>query len=321
MGPREAMGTTLRADGAGNLAGDALDDVVFGAGKPVVTSSWVGTHGVPSASGRTAVHAPVLKGGSGDAVMYVVTADHALLLVSDPALYGRVLSGRMLRQVGPFGQGSLDGPLVAAQAANYDQLGYEPLNMAAITLFSSDGAGQLTIADVDVSAGGNQYHQAGIRYLYKVSANGQANIQTTPTVSGGKWYLVGPNTGLMLGYDAGVSIGSIMAQAAGPFTAGTVSGDYLVSQAPGGTLGSGERAGIATSSGNGMLSTVIDLNRAGTFTPGVAARATLAVGANGRALGDDGYVYYVVGPTRLLRLVVGNYDPSTWYPVIEQLDR
>jgi hypothetical protein len=328
-GPREALGSTLMADTAGGLFGGVLDDVVFGvpapgAPVPATIASWTGTFGAPDASGRSAIHAPALGGANGDAVAYVVTSTHALLLAYDTSAAagaGRVVSGRMLRQAGPFDANSLSGTAVAFQAANYHQPGFEGMNMATLSIFEADGAGNLTGIELDQNAGGNQYHLAGVAYTYTVASDGQATIWSAPSIPGGKWYLLARNTGLMLGFDVGVSIGQILPQADGPFSASSVDGDYLLSQAPGGTQASVNGAGVATSSGNGMLETVVDVSQAGVFTAGLETNVTLSVEVSGRALGSDGYVYYVVSPTRLLRMIEGTYDWTTFYPVIEQFDR
>jgi len=326
-GPREALGSTVVADGAGALAGGVLDDMVFGNPGSLTTASWAGTLTAPSVNGRTQLTAPVLTGATGSAVLYVATRTHALMLISDPTGAGRVLSGRLLAQAGPFDATSLSGTCVTFQAANYDQPGYEGLNSTVLALFTADGAGHLAATSVDQSFGGNNYFSdtgsgLDVHYSYEVAADGRANIVVVPPdTSGGIWYLLGPNTALMLGFDKGVSVGQILPQAGGPFSASTLAGSWLVSQAPGGTLGSASSAGVATSDGGGTLATVLDVSRYGVFTAGTAASASISVAANGRATDTAGQVYYVVNPARVVRTNQGSYDAATWFPVVQVLDR
>jgi hypothetical protein len=304
--------------------------MVFESAGPVTTPSWTGSWGAPSASGRSAVIAPALTGAGGAAVMYVVTANHLLLLVSDTTSPGRVLSGQLLRQVPPFDLTSLSGTCVTSQAANYwtdlAPGSYTNLNTAILALFSADGAGHLSATSVDQSFGGNNWFGdtgtgLDVHYTYEVSADGQANILVAPGRSGGIWYLVGQNTALMLGFDAGVSVGQILPQTGGPFSAASIAGDYLVSQAPGAAAGSAQRAGVATSSGNSTLTTVLDVSRLGLFNAGGTESATLTVAPNGRATDSAGHVGYVVSPSLFLRTKQGTADEASWFPVIEVIER
>jgi hypothetical protein len=321
-GPREIGGGTLTADAAGTFSGHGLDQKVMGTSEGVTTTGWTGGYGTPSSSGRAVVTAPALTGASGSAVMYVVASNHVLMMISDTTSVGRVLSGRMLAQAGPFSLSSLDGTCVTYQAANYDQPGYEGLNMAVLAIFTADGGGNLSAISLDESYGGNNYHAvSGIHYTYTVDAHGQATIFTAPSVPGGKWYLVDRNSALMLGFDYGASVGRILEQAAEPFSAASISGDYLVGQEPGAAFASFNRSGVATSTGSGALSTVLDVNRNGIVAAAQATSGTVTVGTNGRATDTDGNVIYVVSPTRFLRMNQGSFDPATWYPLIQIFDR
>ncbi len=313
-GPREALGGTLTANGTGTFNGGTLNDKVLGNSAAVTTASWTGSYGAPStSSGRTVLAAQALTGTSGTAVMYVVGAGQMIVLISDTSSTGRVFSGQMLAQTGPFSLASLNGSCVTYQTANYDQPGYETLNSAILAMFSADGAGTLSIASYDQALGGNFYHgNGGIQYTYTIDANGQATIYSAPSIVGGKWYLTGPNTGLLLGFDIGVSVGMILPQSGGPFSAASISGSYFASQGPGGSLYSTDASGIATSTGNGALATTLDLNTAGAFLSAQQASTTFTVTSNGRAVDTNGNVIYIVSPTSFLMM-----NTTTWYPVIQ----
>ncbi len=318
-GPREAMGGTVSADGAGYFGTGLLDDKVFGASP--VTTAWTGTYGVPSNTGRMVLTASALTGTQGNAVLYMVNAGHLVTLISDTSGAGRVFSGSMLaQQTGPFGLGSLKGNCVTLQTANYSQPSYEFLTTSTLALFDADGAGNLLIKSYDQNDGANIYHGGGINYTYTVEANGQATI-TTGSVIGGKWYLTGPNTGLMLGFDPGVSVGKILPQAASAYSAATVSGGYFASQAPGGSIFSPHSSGTATSSGNGTLVTTLDAESYYSgFTPGLVSSSALTADplVKGRITDSNNKVLYVVSPSSFLMLNIDNANDVSVIQVFEQ---
>jgi|GEM_PF-2392779 len=313
-GTREAMGGTLLADGHGGFDGGPLDDKVVGIAPPVSTASWTGSYGVPSSEGRSVLSASALTGANGTAVMYVVRATQLIVMISDTSSTGRVFSGRMLSQTGSFDLGSLDGRLVAYQTANYNQVGYETLTTAVLTFAAADGLGSLSVVSLDQNYGGNRGTGTD-EYVYTVDANGQATL-TSGSIVGGKWYLTGANSGLMLGFDFGVSVGAIMPQSGGPFSIASIRGSYVASQAPGGSVYSTNSSGVATSAGDGALETVMDENTAGAFVPDQMDSSTLTVAADGRATDTNDDVIYVVSSSTFLRLQM-----NTDYPVIQIFER
>ncbi len=314
-GPREAMGGTAQADGAGHLTKGILDDKRFGSA-PVLGTAWTGSFGTVSGGGRAVLTATPLTGASGTGVLYVVNARQLLALISDLTAPGRVLSGTMLAQTGSFTLGSLAGKSVAYQTANYDRPGYEMMTTSVLTMVSADGAGHLTIS-VDVSSGGNISTASGIAYTYAVTPDGHASLYAGGVTLGGKWYLTAPNTALMLGFDTGVAIGKILPQADGPFTAASISGRYFATPAPGGAYGSMQAAGIATSSG-GVLTTTMDVNGQGAAYWGEVASGPIAVDGSGRATATSGTVLYVVSPSTFLMMSI---DPANFYPVVELFEQ
>jgi hypothetical protein len=311
-GSREAMGGTVTADGAGNLTTGLLDDKVYGAALPV-TAAWTGTYGVPSSNGRTALTASALTGANGSAVLYMVNADQLIAMISDTTSAGHVFSGSMLaQQAGAFSQASLNGNIVTYQTANYSQPGYGILTTSTLTLFAQDGTGNLPITSYDQNNGGNIYHASGIVYTYTVAANGHAIIYTAPSTTGGRWYLTGQNTGLILGFDYGVSVGTIVPQSAGTLSAASISGEYFACQAPGGSIQSPYSSGPATSNGNGMLFTTIDVNYYG-FISGLHGSSTLIADplVNGRITDTSNKVIYAVSPSNFLMLNIElRYDSA-----------
>jgi hypothetical protein len=315
-GPREAIGGTATADGAGAFSNGLMDAKVF-RGSLVTGVPWTGTYGRPSSRGRSVLTASVLTGSTGAAVMYVVNADQLIVMISDSSASGRVLSGNLLAQTGPFDLTSLMGNCVTYQTANYDQPGYEGLTFAALSLFAADGQGGLS-GTVDLNSGGNIGHPS-VQYTYAVDGNGQASIYTAPSTVGGKWYLTGPNAGLMLGFDTGVSVGMILPQSVGPFAAASVSGSYFAIQAPGAAYGSTDMSGLASSVGNGTVATTMDTNYVGAVMTGQTSEGTYVFSPNGRAVDDTGKkVIYVVDPDSFLML---DTNPAAFYPVVQIFER
>jgi hypothetical protein len=319
-GPREAMGGTVSADGAGHFTGGSMDDKVYGAAAPV-TTAWTGTYGAPAASGRSVLAASTLTGANGTAVIYVVNASQLIVMISDTNSTGRVFSGSMLAQTGPFSISSLSGKVVTHQTANYwpGVGGFETLTTSTLALFAPDSAGNLPFVSVDQNAGGNIYHlPVPAAYTYTVASNGQASVSSGSTVLG-KWYLTGPNTGLMLGFDYGVSTGAILPQSGGPFSAASISGNYFASQAPGGSIQSPNSSGVATSTGNGTLATTMDINYGG-FHLGQQASGTLTADplVNGRITDTNNNVIYMLSPGNFAML---NIDGANWTTVIQLFEQ
>ncbi len=313
-GARRGIGGTVEADGSGHLGLGFLD--AAGTGRSPISGTWDGTVGAPSPAGRAAVSAPNLT-LYGTAIVYVVTADHLLMMIED-ALDGALVSGSFLAQKGTFGQGSLSGNGAAWQTANYTQPGYASLTTSTLTLFTADGAGNLALTSVDQNDGGNLYTPAGIAYTYTVSANGHATIWTSPGVSGGKWYLTGPNTGLLLGFDPGMSVGAVAPQSAGPFSGASLDGTWFVRQAPGASPASTCASGVASSPGNGTISMTMDVNAAGSLSPGVASAPVFTVGGNGRATESNGLVIYVASPDRLFMMRMSTSDGASVVRILER---
>jgi hypothetical protein len=313
-GPRGAMGGTVNAGGNGTFTGGLLDTMTFG-GTPVVDTPWTGSFPAPSSAGRSVLAAPVLTGATGTAVIYVADAGHLLALVYDPAGSGRVFSGGLWAQAGPFGLDSLNATCVTVQTANHAPAGYTSMTMSGLALFTADGAGNLAASSVDQDYAGNFTHWDGPQYTYTVTSNGQASI-LSGGVPGGKWYLTGPNRALMLGFDPGMSVGAILPQTGGPFSAASVNGTYFAIQQPGGALYSDNTSGVATATGDGTLARTLDLNTAGAVVTGSQATGSFAFTANGRAMDADNNVIYVISPDAFALL-----GTTTAYPVIQVFER
>lgn len=315
-GPREAMGGSVVADGSGALGSGLLDRKAFGFA-PVSDVAWSGSLGAPSAAGRAALTATALT-GTGTAVLYVVDAGHLLAMISDTTGSGRVYGGALRAQHGPFDTGSLSGPLVTYQTSNYDLGSFDRLTTSTLSLFQADGAGTLNMRAVDQEYGGSVISSAnpGLTYTYSVSTRGHATVIVNGA-DGGRWYLTGPNTALMLGFDTGVSVGAIEPQSGAPFTAATLAGTYFAAQAPGGSAYSMASSGVAVADGSGNLASTIDINLDALLVVVRTQSGPIAVAANGRITDAYANVIYAISPSRFVMLALDPAAPTFGSSVVQ----
>jgi hypothetical protein len=307
QGPRKAMGGTGIADGLGNFNAERLDSATYG-GTHASGPSWAGSLSAPSSSGRSALTAQALAGATGTAVAYVVDAGRLLLLVSDASANGSEFSGTMLAQTGrPFGAASLSGNMVSYQTAGYENSSLQTDTV--LGQFTSDGAGTLALNASDQNHGG-MASQPTATLTYTADATGAFDV-TVNGVDGGYWYVTSANTAMMLGFDAGVSIGMILPQSTGAFGVGSINGSYFATQAPAAAYYSINLSGVGISAGAGSLATTMDLNRNGALTPGSAASRSLTFSSSvyGRAADGNGNVYYVVSPDVFLTMSLTDTSP------------
>jgi hypothetical protein len=307
---RTGIGGTVSLDGSGNFTSGRQDRKAFNTAA-TTGQTWSATFtNFSTSTGRIGLPTSAFASvNSADVVAYVVSSGHLLVIGSGTT--GQVLSGQMLAQTGPFSLGSLNGSYVSYQTANQSLGGSNSTMTTVLGVGSADGNGHLTFS-VDQNNGGSNSQTTGITgWTYAVDQYGHATITAPGPVDGGRWYLTGPDTGLMLGFDAGVSIGAIAPQASGTFSNASVNGTYFATQAAGAGLFSSNGSGVGVSSGNGSLATTMDVNTNGVFATGQTSSPTLNIGTNGRGTDNSGNPIYVVSPTRFLTM-----SSATSYPVI-----
>ena len=320
-GVRKAIGGTVTLAASGSFISALQDENQFGV--PVtVGRTWTGSAGVPSTSGGRSELSASAFGAAGRAVIYVVNGERALVLLVDGS--GTLLSGSLARQREAFGATSVQGGVISWQTGSHTGVGYEHLTASVLSLFAADGAspqGTLSSRALDVNSGGNlaSYPTPGaIVYTYSVASNGQVTVYNAG-VAGGKYYLTSRNTGFLLGFDTGVSIGEVRPQVLSSPSLASLSGSYFASQAAGGASGSLVATGVATSPGNGFLGTIMDVGSGGSFV----TRTDLIGGAltdtgNGRFTDVQGNVIYMLSGDAFLTLPLSG---SEVYPVVQVFDR
>jgi len=307
---RTGIGGTVSLDGAGHFTNGRQDKVVFNTAA-TTGQTWSATStNFSTSTGRMGLPTSAFASvNSADVVAYVVSAGHLLVIGSGTS--GQILSGEMLAQAGTFGLSSLNGNYVSYQTANQSLATTNSTMSTVLGVGSADGNGNLTFS-VDQNNGGSASQQAGITgWTYSVDSDGHATIMAPGPIDGGRWYLTAQNTGLMLGFDAGLSIGAILPQASGAFSNASISGTYAATQARGAGAKSTNSSGVGVSSGNGAIATTMDVNSNGVFSTGQTASSTLNIGTNGRGTDNSGNPIYVVSPTRFLTM-----SNSTSYPTI-----
>jgi hypothetical protein len=307
---RTGIGGTVSLDGAGNFTNGRQDEKVYNTAATTGQTWSASSTSFSTSTGRMGLPTTAFASvNSADVVVYVVTSGHLLVIGSGTT--GHVLSGEMLAQTGSFGPGSLNGNYVSYQTANQSLGGANSTIATGLGVGSADGAGSLTFS-VDQNNGGTTSQTTGIAgWTYTVDQYGHATITAPGPVDGGRWYLTGPNAGLMLGFDTGVSIGMILPQAAGPFSISSVNGTYVATQTRGAGVLSSDSSGVGVSTGSGSLATTMDVNTNGAISAGQTASRTLTLGPNGRGTDNSGNPVYVVSPTRFLTM-----SNSTSYPAI-----
>jgi hypothetical protein len=308
-GFRRGAGGTVTLDAAGAFTGGSQDTMAFN-GTPATGQAWSATLGTPSATTGRTVPSSTAFGTLGTTVIYVVSANQMLVLITDQA--GNVVSGQMAAQSGPFNQASLQGMLVTNQTSHHGGQGYEYMTQSILALFSADGGGHLSSTFNDTSTGCNIGRNATANYTYQVASNGHVTVDVGGVV-GGKYYLTRANTGFMLGFDALVSIGAVRPQSTG-LTAASVNGTYFAVEAPGAAAGSTIGSGVGTSTGNGVLATTMDLNvQRSLASTTTTIGGQLADTGSGRLTDAHGNVIYLVAPSSFLVMNISGQD---CYPVV-----
>ena len=314
---RWAAAGTVTRDASGNYS-DGLQDRATLNFTPKTDVAWTASTTASSASTGRAELSSGAFDALGKAVLYVVSADQQLVLITDDAT-GAVLSGEMVAQTGPFTQASLSGRLITNQTQNHMGVSYQYMNYSILAQFTADSVnGTLTSTMNDGDSGCNIYQNQSAQFTYQVAANGQASVFNQGTLAG-RYYLTRANAGFLLGLDASVPVGAIRPQSAGPFNVASISGSYFATQAPGTNYYATNSVGVGSSSGNGTLATTMDTNYQGA----VVTRTDYIGGAlthtgDGRYTDAYGNVIYAIAPSAFL---VTSISPNECYPVVHLFEQ
>jgi hypothetical protein len=313
LGLRLVESGAATADGAGNLNPGELDVNNNGT---ATNTAFTATLAIDAANTATSGRLifKFTTGTLGNAVLYIVSANHALLMTTDAESSNGLLSGEMqLQSSTSFSNSDLKGTAVYYLEDQGQTTGD---SRATIGLASFDGAGNLTVVSQDKNDSGvhsNKANQKGL--TYSVTANGRVTI--TGANNPQACYLLSTTSGFLMETSGGTSAGFVEAQSGGPFSAASISGNYIFGVAPPAVPASVVSSGVATSTGGGTLNVTSD--ESGQL--GLAlAQAITATGFNvaSSGVGTDGVgdVIYMISPSKAVLINLNTSAPDVF--IIQQ---
>lgn len=283
-----------------------------------------GSFNAPSSStGRgtaTVTLTPPAKGTGSLSFAYYVISDGKMLLVEKDTtgLPVPVLSGEIRRQKQTFSLAAFNSPVVfnmtGVNRANYGVV----LLDVAIGQMVSNGPGNIT-GIIDQNDGVTAILNKAFAGSYFVDPSGRSTIDLqlgAGSMTKHIAYLFGENEGfLMQTSGTDVLFGRITPQAAGPFTAASVSGTFLTSTGPPPGESAKNYSGLTTFDGASAVSATLDSTHweemhhndlTGTHTLSANGRGTLTFD------GSSAWVFWVISPTELIGIATvntGDYEP------------
>jgi len=306
-GVRVVEAGAATADGAGNLNPGELD--INNNGTATNTAFTV-TLTIDAANTATSGRLifKFTTGASGNAVLYIVSANHGLLMTTDAESSNGLVSGEMqLQSSTSFSNADLTGSAVFYLEDQGQTTGD---SRATIGLVSFDGAGKLTVVSQDKNDSGvhtSKTNQTGL--TYSVAANGRVTITgaNNPQTA----YLVSPTSAFLIESSGGTSAGFVEVQSGGPFSAASISGNYIFGVAPPAVPASVFSSGIATSTGGGTLNVTSDESGLFGLALDQAITATgFNVASNGVGTDSVGDVIYMISPTKAVFINVSAAAPD-----------
>jgi hypothetical protein len=296
---RFAIAGRLTADGVGAITAAEAD--LNNNGTPMHIASFAGPNTFAvAANGRGTL---TLNPGAGlasvHASFYIVSANEAVLLSTDPGPPYSLFSGSVLRQSGgPFAGGSLSAPAILAVEAQQDCGASphvpEPCPLDQVGILTPDGANAFTFT-YDENNGGLITTPATntLSGTYSVAPDGRVTITAGPNSP--VIYLVSPNKGFLVGTDPGVSAGSFEPQLGTNFDNASFAGPYAFGGASpmwSGVLSTGVFTADGAMPTGHITGTSDDI---GSLPP---INDTYTVLANGRTTTGSGNILYIVSPSK-----------------------
>lgn len=317
------------ANAAGILSGGMMDvTVATYAGTSPQTNytnlTLTGSFNAPSSStGRgtaTVTLTPPPKGAGNFSFAYYIISDGKILLVEKDTTNSPVpvLSGEVRRQNGTFSVAAFDSPVVFSMAgvngANY---GVILLNVA-IGQIVPDGSGNIA-GTMDQNDKAAVTLNRALTGSYFVDPGGRATIDLqlgTSKATTHIAYLFGENEGfLMQTSGTDVLFGRIKPQAAGPFTAASVSGTFISNTSAPPSESAKNYSGLTTFDGASAVSAILDTTHWDELHHNEFTGA-YTVSANGRGMltftGPSEMVFWAISPTELVSIATvnsGDYEP------------
>jgi large repetitive protein len=310
-GTRVVESGTVTADGAGNLTAGELDLDSDGTG---TNTGFTGTLTTDPANtttfGRLNLSCTSCSaiGAAGHEAVYIVSANQALILTTDVEFSDGLMSGEMQSQSSTsFANADLKGTAVFYLEDVGNTAGDA---RATLGLASFDGAGNLTVVSQDKNDSGvntTKTNQTGL--TYSVAANGRVTITGANSPLGG--YLLSPTAAFLMETSGGTNAGFVEVQSGGPFSAASVSGNYIFGVAPPAVPASVLASGVATSTGNGTLNITADQSGPlGLALAQALAASGLNIASNGVGTDSAGDAVYMISPTKAVLISTSSVAPD-----------
>ena len=313
---RAAVTGRFHSSSTGSVSGAVLDF-----GTPSATSpnlGWSGSLAAPDATtgrGKMTFNATIPAPGPGAIslnLVYYILASNKLFVLSTDARSSTIplLSGEVRGQNlpgGGFTNSSLSGSVIFSFEGVVQNTG-----SVAVGETTFDGSGNLT-GILDQNDGGTMVLNTAFTGTYSVFSDGRATIPSPTSIQPQGLYLQDTNRGfIMEAAGREVTIGEIRPQAAGPFSAASLSGTLGDRTEPPLTSIYQDHTGLTVLDGVSNFTFTIDTSDTEQFLRTKIHSGTYSVESNGRAtflLADQVYVCWIDVPEDALCVLTVTQTP------------
>jgi hypothetical protein len=283
---------------SGNISNGVCDT---NAGGEYFTCTFSGTmSAVDPQTGRDEVAVQSSNGLSHEAVYVVSTSELVMEQIdSVPATHTSLQAGSILKQTGPFNNGSLNGLSVLYYQ---DIHGGDGLDQSGAMIFNSNGNGTGNVIASDEDLAGTITQRPPGQGNYTVQSNGAVNFGAGNPAG----FLISQNRGFFVGTGSNSIFGTIEPQTGGPFSNASIAGTYAAgSLAPLDYANASNEVDVGPANGLGTLTLNGDYSQSDGLGQSLGAVVTYSIASNGRgtaeAQGDQAAsVIYVISPTKFI---------------------
>jgi hypothetical protein len=254
---------------------------------------------IDAQTGRGVATIQSIHGTSHDAV-YVVSASEMVIEQIDAE--GPLQVGSVLKQSGPFNNGSLNGLSVLY---SQDIHSGDGLDQSDAIIISFDGNGNDNSLAVDEDTGGTITQKPPGPGTYTVAANGAVDFGAGNPAG----FLISQNHGFFVGRGSNSIFGTIEPQTGAPFSNASISGTYAAGSLPPlDYANASNEVDVGPANGLGTLTLNGDYSQSYGLGQSLGAIVTYSIASNGRgtaeAQGDPGPgVVYVISPSKWIVLL------------------
>ncbi len=309
VGQEDAAGTRLvntaafTADGNGNITNGELDSNSTGTVSNSTFTATLSADANTTSFGRVTL--TVGGGPTGTAAVYIVDGTRMLMMTQGAESTNGLTSGEIRAQsTASFSNSSLNGVSILSEFGLGSTSGDAS---ATVGLITWNGSGSVSI-NLQHNDSGTTTAETG-SFTYSVASNGRV------TITGGSGhqpilYLVGSNSGFLMSTGSSTDAGLLFKQSSGPFSTGSVSGNYVIGVTAPTVTGASVLSGVGTSTGNGTVTSTLDGSSPSGLTTGANFTATLTIASNGSGTDTLGDVVFLVSPTKAVYMNTTNPMPT-----------